>query len=397
MSFVDEPVHDSNPNSYNQTHDFSNPLPHPNYETNSRSDTGAAFQVEFAKLQQNFERFMDQQSCSYRGGPFNDDNCPSYSIVGAENKFFHDPNPFLTIIHLTFMTNHHNTISRHTRASYVGTILTMVMIVHHGYRLSMSRNRATIKTLESDEVIKSSVEDFVPIPSESEDTSGSDSECDLPSCDDFSPINVLEGKYVTFSNPLFNSNDDFTSGDDESLSDEDVPEDYSHLFFDSNEDECFDPGGDVDEINAFDILSDFEDGYYDSEGDVLYLESLISDDTTLNLPLEGFRDHDPRSLSDINDLKIMVKVFDPGIPEKFFSPRYVSLPFKDRHYLYLTYVIRIFLPHFTYLVDSPFLLSSRSEDTIFDPTSLLFIFLLWSRWHLIGVELPYASMFIKTS
>nr|GEU36736.1 putative reverse transcriptase domain-containing protein [Tanacetum cinerariifolium] len=94
---------------------------------------------------------------------------------------------------------------------------------------------STILETESDEVIKSSVEDLVPILSESEDTSGSDSECVLPSCDDFSPINVFEKKSVTFSNPLFNSNDDFTSSDDESLSDEDVLEDdvkiYSNPLF----------------------------------------------------------------------------------------------------------------------------------------------------------------------
>nr|GEZ61402.1 hypothetical protein [Tanacetum cinerariifolium] len=63
--------------------------------------------------------------------------------------------------------------------------------------------------------IKSSVEDLVPIPSESKDTSGSDSECILPSCDYFSPIDVPEEKTVTFSNLLFNSNDDFISSDDE--------------------------------------------------------------------------------------------------------------------------------------------------------------------------------------
>ncbi|GKA61889.1 reverse transcriptase domain-containing protein [Tanacetum coccineum] len=40
---------------------------------------------------------------------------------------------------------------------------------------------------------------------------------------------------------------------------------------------------------------------------------------------------------------------------------------EDRHYLFLTYVILFFLPYFTYPVDSPFLLSSGSEDTIFDP------------------------------
>nr|GEW08971.1 hypothetical protein [Tanacetum cinerariifolium] len=160
------------------------------------------------------------------------------------------------------------------------------------------KDLSTIPEKESDEVIKSSVEDLVPIPSESEDTSKSDSECDLPSCDDFSPINIIEGNSVTFSNPLFDSNNDFTSSDDESLSDEDVPEDKvkiylnplfefndeyissdtNHLFdevleniknkdsydsnldepnllvtpfSDTNEDECFDPEGDIDEIDAF--------------------------------------------------------------------------------------------------------------------------------------------------
>ncbi|GKC45781.1 hypothetical protein Tco_1063503 [Tanacetum coccineum] len=73
----------------------------------------------------------------------------------------------------------------------------------------------TIPKTESDEFIKSSAEDPVPILSESEDTSKSDSVCDLPSCDNFSPINVYEEKSVTFSNPLFDSNDDFTSSDDE--------------------------------------------------------------------------------------------------------------------------------------------------------------------------------------
>ncbi|GJU33191.1 putative reverse transcriptase domain-containing protein [Tanacetum coccineum] len=123
---------------------------------------------------------------------------------------------------------------------------------------------STIPEKESNEFIKSSIEDLVPIPSESEDTSGSDS--DLPLCNNFSLVNVYEEKSVTFSNPLFNSNDDFTSSDDESLSDKGVPKDnnieskdsyVSNLddptllvipLSDFNEDECFDPGGDVDEI-----------------------------------------------------------------------------------------------------------------------------------------------------
>nr|GEU47643.1 hypothetical protein [Tanacetum cinerariifolium] len=83
----------------------------------------------------------------------------------------------------------------------------------------------TIPKKESDRFIKSSVEDLVPILSESEDTPGSESVCILPSCDDFSPIDVPEEKTVTFSNPLFNSNDDFIFSDDESLSNEEVPKD----------------------------------------------------------------------------------------------------------------------------------------------------------------------------
>ncbi|GJY03272.1 hypothetical protein Tco_0361424 [Tanacetum coccineum] len=87
----------------------------------------------------------------------------------------------------------------------------------------------TIPEKESDELIKSSVENLVPIPSESEVTSDNESECDMPVCDDF----------TIFSNPLFDSNDDFTSSDDESLSDEDVPKEnfkiYSNTLFDDEE------------------------------------------------------------------------------------------------------------------------------------------------------------------
>nr|GEY77820.1 hypothetical protein [Tanacetum cinerariifolium] len=117
---------------------------------------------------------------------------------------------------------------------------------------------STISEKESDEFIKSSVEDLVPIPGRSEDTSRSDSECILPSCDDFSPINVFEEKAVTFSNPLFNSNDDFTSSDDESLSDEDVLEDnvkiYSNPLFEFDDEYIF---SDVNHL--FDkVLEDIE-------------------------------------------------------------------------------------------------------------------------------------------
>ncbi|GJW12088.1 hypothetical protein Tco_1577915 [Tanacetum coccineum] len=121
------------------------------------------------------------------------------------------------------------------------------------------------------------------------------------------------------------------------------------LYDDPIDDLIFDPGDDIDEIDTFldvDIPTDIEDGYHDSEGDIFYLESLLSDNTNLSLPSKVFLYHDPRNLN--NDLKIIVKVFDPGIHEKIFSPTYESLTFEDRHYLSFTYVIRTFLPYSQY-------------------------------------------------
>ncbi|GJX69807.1 hypothetical protein Tco_0305534 [Tanacetum coccineum] len=82
---------------------------------------------------------------------------------------------------------------------------------------------STIPETESDELIKSSVENLVPSPSESEDFSDIESECDVPVCDDF----------TTISNPFFDADDDFSSSNDESFSDEDIPKEiYSNPLFD---------------------------------------------------------------------------------------------------------------------------------------------------------------------
>ncbi|GKE02402.1 reverse transcriptase domain-containing protein [Tanacetum coccineum] len=64
-----------------------------------------------------------------------------------------------------------------------------------------------------------------------------------------------------------------------------------------DEDECFDPGGDIDEIVVFlaiDVPSDIMDAYNDSEGDVLE----ILHNTTHNLSPEVFFDHEPQCFKD---------------------------------------------------------------------------------------------------
>nr|GEY35459.1 hypothetical protein [Tanacetum cinerariifolium] len=129
----------------------------------------------------------------------------------------------------------------------------------------------TIPETESDEFIKSSVKNLVSIPSQFEDFSDIESECDMLDCDDSQTTN-----FSTFSNPLF---DDSTSSDDESSHEE--------------------------------VIHEIRDN--------LFLERLLHDD--------------PIPLPDTLDFSIDV---------------------------------RVFLPFFTFLVTSSILLSSGSEDIIFD-------------------------------
>ncbi|GJS81198.1 hypothetical protein Tco_0747739 [Tanacetum coccineum] len=161
---------------------------------------------------------------------------------------------------------------------------------------------STIPEKELDEFIKSSVEDLIPIPRESEDTSGSDSKSVLPSSDDFSPI--FKEKSVTFSKPLFDSNNDFTSSDDESLSDEDVPKDvkiYSNPLFE------FDDKYISSDVNPLfdEELEDIEckDEFFTPRDDV---QLLLHHDPSISIVsiLEGFIDEPPlKENDDLFDLE----------------------------------------------------------------------------------------------
>ncbi|GJU04802.1 hypothetical protein Tco_1121232 [Tanacetum coccineum] len=194
---------------------------------------------------------------------------------------------------------------------------------------------STILEKESDEVIKSSVEDLVPIPSESKDTSDNDN---FTSSDDesLSDEDVPEDMVKIYSNPLFKFDDEYISSDvnplfyevleniesEESyVSNLDEPAFLVTPLLDANKDECFDPGDilllekllnddpssplppkelyfeDLKVIKySIDTSPDFEDDYYDSEGDIIYLESLLINDTIPNLPPGVFLDHDPKEL-----------------------------------------------------------------------------------------------------
>ncbi|GJY68633.1 hypothetical protein Tco_0471615, partial [Tanacetum coccineum] len=92
------------------------------------------------------------------------------------------------------------------------------------YLITEDEHLDTILETESDKENESSVENLVPTPSESENLSKDlfdiESECNMPVCDDF----------TTVSNPLFDADNDFSSTDDKSFSDEDVPKENFKIF-----------------------------------------------------------------------------------------------------------------------------------------------------------------------
>ncbi|GJZ22072.1 reverse transcriptase domain-containing protein [Tanacetum coccineum] len=129
---------------------------------------------------------------------------------------------------------------------------------------------------------------------------------------------VLKENFKIYSNHLFEFDDEYISSNINPLFNEvleDIESEDSYVFnldeLDllitplsvAKEDGCFDPGGDIDKIV---VSTDIKDDYHDSEGDIIYLENLLNNNTIPYLPPEVFLDHDPRSLKDEldnNDLK----------------------------------------------------------------------------------------------
>nr|GEX94058.1 hypothetical protein [Tanacetum cinerariifolium] len=142
----------------------------------------------------------------------------------------------------------------------------------------------TIPATKSDEFIKSSVKNLVPNPSESEGENG----CDVPTC------------FTTFSNVLFDAEYDFHSVDDQSLSDEDVPEKiYSNPLFE-------------EEI----IPMKIDQHYHNAESDLI--ESLRTHDSSLIISskIDSLLDEFAEFVYDNSDADI-----------ESFSPS--PIPFKD--------------------------------------------------------------------
>nr|GEV38107.1 hypothetical protein [Tanacetum cinerariifolium] len=207
--------------------------------------------------------------CSWCGGPFNGGNCPGCSTDAFGNKQY-KPEDIQELFCKLFndVQNIHEEL-----AKYINTLgwnrpaicynedddedYTVVITPDFSITDSLimeNKYLDTIPETESDEFIKSSVEDLVQIPSESEDFSDIESECDMPDCDD-SQTKI----FSMFSNPLF---DDCTSSDGDEFNlihNEDLDSTPKNDRFDTksylleslfNRDESIPPGIDSDDSDS---------------------------------------------------------------------------------------------------------------------------------------------------
>nr|GEY13031.1 hypothetical protein [Tanacetum cinerariifolium] len=235
----------------------------------------------------------------------------------------------------------------------------------------------TILTTKSDEVIKSSDENLVPIPSESEGIP--DNTCDVPFHDNSPPFDVSKDQFKEFSD----SNDDSTSIDDDYFSIDNIdyveasPPDSELVSLEEVEDDnicekllninllvakikCLNDNPTPDRVlkypSSFPITVEDSDSFLEK-----YDTSLSYSDNSLP-EFETFSDHTEETNSGE-----LTSIVDFGIYENVLSATNVNLPPEEDQSPLFAYVVWIFLSFLAYPVVPPYLLSSGNEDTIFDP------------------------------
>nr|GEU50454.1 hypothetical protein [Tanacetum cinerariifolium] len=278
-----------------------------------------------------------------------------------------------------------------------------------------------IPVTESDEFIKSGVENLIPIPSESEGIP--EHMCDVPSHDNSPPLDVLKDQIEDYSE----SNKEFSSIDDDSFSIDDidyveasppdselVSSEVMEIVIPKTKSSSTSLNYLLEETNTFDnSLPEFETFYFD-------VEEISSGSTTthpdISLPeYEVFHDdhvkefssgsptpHSDSSLSASFMFDLSINPFPP-VDRKYDFFRFkvepnsrdftmdvvedisptkelqvltalpthptlqLNMKFQPSSEYLFAYVVWIFLPFLVYSVVPPYLLSLRTEDIIFDP------------------------------
>ncbi|GKC61473.1 hypothetical protein Tco_1089071 [Tanacetum coccineum] len=268
----------------------------------------------------------------------------------------------------------------------------------------------TIPATESDEVIKSSVEILVPIPSEFEGIS--DDTSDVPVCEDPSTFDAL----IDHSEILSDSNNDDTSSDDDSYKNiKYVEASPINLEIVSLEEKLLNisrlvtnikslkdnptPDHVVKSPSSFPItVTDSNSFFEESDTSLSHLDNSLPEFETFSNHTKEMRSgstttHANNSLPEFEsfyfdlyddpsfprpppeppDVEIsliietdapVINNFDELNEDECFNPGEDENDVEDDNSF--TFVIRTFLSFLTYPVDSPFIYSFGSEDTIFD-------------------------------
>ncbi|GJZ29274.1 hypothetical protein Tco_0573921 [Tanacetum coccineum] len=270
----------------------------------------------------------------------------------------------------------------------------------------------TIPETESDEVIKSSVKNLVPIPSESKGIS--DDICDVPFCDndhfdaEFGLIDSLLSRDISITSPKIDFLPEEFAGELDlidpilpGIDEDDFDEEEGAIDIDIEDEilreKLLNVNLLIDKIEALNLTpsipfvleypssspipvvdSDFlieevdtflvsEDSIppgiesdFDSEGDIIFLDDLLNDDPIPEYERFTFDiEPDTAVINNFDELN-EDECFDPGGGEIVFSQNVED----DDSF---TFFIRTFLPFLTYPEDSSLPLSSRSDDIVFDP------------------------------
>ncbi|GJW28984.1 hypothetical protein Tco_0045859, partial [Tanacetum coccineum] len=229
---------------------------------------------------------------------------------------------------------------------------------------------------------KSSVENLIPIPSESKGIS--DDICDVSICDndhfdaEFGLINSWLSRDISITYPKIDFLPEEFAGeldlsypilpgiDENDLDEEGFDEEEGEIDIDilQIEDEILYSDFLIEEVDTFLVSKDSIppgiESDFDSEEDIIFLDDLLNNDPILEYERFTF---------DIEPDTAVINNFDELNEDECFDPEggeiVFSLNIEDDESF--TFVIQTFLPFLTYPVDSPLLLSTGSEDIIFDP------------------------------
>nr|GFB55997.1 hypothetical protein [Tanacetum cinerariifolium] len=246
----------------------------------------------------------------------------------------------------------------------------------------------TISATKSDKVIKSSVQDLIPIPSVFEGIP--DTMCDVNLGNNHTPLKAKDQLEIVL-------NDDISSSDDDSLHEENIeyveasPHDSELVSLEAAE-IVIPEVEEIEDDNLREKLLNISSGSTTTHSDIslseydsfifdLTHEEFVDELAHIISPLE----YDCFYFRNLPDQGELMSVLNSEIRENLLSTTLMNLPIEDDYSPLLAYVVWIFVAYLTYPVIPPYLHPFGNEDTIFDPGITIYHFYSLkpgsSHWH----------------